>query len=241
MLDLRTDRSSVMRIAIVRIASGLALAAALCASPAGAHVASIDGAYDSLLGDSPDIVIHNTSAFAFTNVLLTLHGYQGANLGKTQSTTLGDIAAGADSAYIWNGTFVAGNLFSFDYDDSYAGTPFVISDPGCTIPGGGAYCARVGNFSVTFTALWNGHAIFSQFSPATNATGGFVGWEGLDPTGLSETAAYDVHNGTVGGTLAYIDVGKPGVPEPASWALMLLGFGGLGAVLRRRRQLAMTA
>ena len=27
------------------------------------------------------------------------------------------------------------------------------------------------------------------------------------------------------------------VPEPASWALMLVGFGGLGAVLRRRRQL----
>lgn len=27
-----------------------------------------------------------------------------------------------------------------------------------------------------------------------------------------------------------------GVPEPASWALMLMGFGGLGAMLRRRRQ-----
>ena len=26
------------------------------------------------------------------------------------------------------------------------------------------------------------------------------------------------------------------VPEPASWAMMLLGFGGLGAVLRRRRR-----
>jgi hypothetical protein len=29
--------------------------------------------------------------------------------------------------------------------------------------------------------------------------------------------------------------GAPGVPEPASWALMLVGFGGLGAVMRRRR------
>ena len=26
-----------------------------------------------------------------------------------------------------------------------------------------------------------------------------------------------------------------GVPEPAAWALMILGFGGIGAVLRRRR------
>jgi hypothetical protein len=29
----------------------------------------------------------------------------------------------------------------------------------------------------------------------------------------------------------------PGVPEPAAWAMMLLGFGGLGAVLRRRRRM----
>jgi hypothetical protein len=28
------------------------------------------------------------------------------------------------------------------------------------------------------------------------------------------------------------------VPEPASWAMMLVGFGGLGAILRRRRQAA---
>jgi hypothetical protein len=28
---------------------------------------------------------------------------------------------------------------------------------------------------------------------------------------------------------------QPGVPEPASWALMILGFGAAGAVLRRRR------
>jgi hypothetical protein len=32
---------------------------------------------------------------------------------------------------------------------------------------------------------------------------------------------------------------KAGVPEPASWAMMLLGFGGVGAMLRRRRSQAL--
>ena len=31
------------------------------------------------------------------------------------------------------------------------------------------------------------------------------------------------------------DITPQGVPEPAAWALMLLGFGGVGAALRRRR------
>jgi PEP-CTERM motif len=44
----------------------------------------------------------------------------------------------------------------------------------------------------------------------------------------------------LGETVASSDtVGTPGgVPEPASWAMMLVGFGGLGGVLRRRRQAA---
>ena len=32
-----------------------------------------------------------------------------------------------------------------------------------------------------------------------------------------------------------------GVPEPATWAMMLTGFGGLGALMRRRRALAVAA
>jgi len=33
----------------------------------------------------------------------------------------------------------------------------------------------------------------------------------------------------------------PGVPEPTSWALMIIGFGGVGAMIRRRRAVAATA
>ncbi|HEX3366617.1 PEPxxWA-CTERM sorting domain-containing protein [Phenylobacterium sp.] len=50
-------------------------------------------------------------------------------------------------------------------------------------------------------------------------TSGTVG-SGCDPTCA------------IAGRDAFLQVG---VPEPTSWALMLIGFGGLGAVLRRRR------
>ncbi|MGZ3376499.1 MAG: PEPxxWA-CTERM sorting domain-containing protein [Phenylobacterium sp.] len=36
------------------------------------------------------------------------------------------------------------------------------------------------------------------------------------------------------------DRGTLGVPEPAAWALMILGFGAVGAALRRRRSEALT-
>ena len=40
-------------------------------------------------------------------------------------------------------------------------------------------------------------------------------------------------SGSYDGTIAFSPVA---VPEPATWGLMIMGFGGMGAVLRRRRQ-----
>jgi hypothetical protein len=65
----------------------------------------------------------------------------------------------------------------------------------------------------------------------------------LDPTfaiapGTANSGAYSfIFSDGIGNTAP----GGGGVPEPSVWALMLIGFGGLGAALRRRRALAVTA
>jgi hypothetical protein len=174
------------------------------------------GCYDCGVFDTPSLVFHNTSGGVFTNAQMVLQGYQGLNNGLTATVSLGTLGAG-DTQIFWgslpgvpSGT-TPGNLTAYDYDDEYIGTSSIINDPtcgggGCAPGGGPQWYAQVGNFSVTFTATisggpFNGQPVFSVFSPDSNATGGFVGWEGLDPNGFSEQTAYDVHGGSISARL----------------------------------------
>jgi PEP-CTERM motif len=216
-------------------------------------IATISGIYDASATfgggayDTPTLVFHNTSGYDFTGAQVVLTGYQALNNGVTQTVSLGTMPNGMDSVLIWtnptagtismpagsvrvgpNSTYIlAGSLFTYDYDDSYT-----------------TASKTVGNFSVTFTATLsgvgslNGQPIFSVFSPTTNFTGGFVGWEGLDPTGLNETS-FDAHSGTISGTLAEINIGT--VPEPATLTMLGIGIAGMaGYGWRRKTQLAKT-
>jgi hypothetical protein len=59
--------------------------------------------------------------------------------------------------------------------------------------------------------------------------------------------AADIYDGATGRTYnvaakdAFVDRTRTGVPEPGTWALMLVGFGGAGAMLRSRRRLQRAA
>ena len=234
-------------------AFALATVASLAAvTPAEAvTVATISGCYDCGVFDTPSLIFNNTTGGTLTSAQMVLNGFQGQNNGLAATVDLGTLSAGS-TQFFWgtlpgvpSGT-TPGNLTAYDYDDQYINTSAIINDPtcggaGCAAGGGPQWYAQVGNFSVTFTALvsggtFNGQSVFSVFSPVTNATGSFVGWEGLDPNGFSESPAWDVHTGIVTGDLANIDLGvPPPVPEPESYALMLAGFAAMGFVARRRK------
>jgi hypothetical protein len=240
------------------LASTAIVGAALLTAPPAAQattVATISGCYDCGSGngfDTPSLIFNNSTGGNLINAQMVLLGYQGVNNGLTETVTLGTLGPG--STQIFWGSLPVGNnypgvtpgsLTSYDYDDEYINTSHAINNGTCGGPcvsgGGPQWYAQTGNFQVTFTATvqggsFDGQAVFSVFSPTTNATGTFVGWEGLDPNGYSEQPAYDIHNGVITGDLANIDLGlPPAVPEPSTWAMLLLGFAGIGFMAHRRR------
>ena len=77
--------------------------------------------------------------------------------------------------------------------------------------------------------------IASNYDSSAYVSGVSVG----DGSGFSpgyHAFADNVTLGTTGGNTTYnFELASPGVPEPATWGLMVMGFGGLGAILRRRR------
>ncbi len=196
--------------------------------------------------DTPNLFIVNTGANALTGLTITATGYQGLNNGISQSLTIPNVAAHSVLDVVWTSSTSAGSMFGYDYDDEYG---FKTYNSACNAVGSGL-CAQVGNFDVSLTGTLSSNPVSSSFSPDNHQDGGnqqaaFVGWEGIDPNGWSESI-YDIHSGSQPGVLAYIYTGTHGgqtTPESSTWAMMAVGFAGVGslALARRRKKAAAAA
>jgi hypothetical protein len=108
------------------------------------------------------------------------------------------------------GTSMGTFLFDFGLD-SFLGTMSGTATPSATIPG-------------TSDTLFS-YVITGGTGRFLGASGGFTGTGTADPRVRPSLVAIKFDG----------SIGAPAMPEPATWAMMLLGFGCIGASLRRQR------
>ena len=195
--------------------------AALALSAPSAHAASAIYTVTGTADGSLNGVAFNDAAFAFTLHGDTAHLSDDGSVQKVDPLDLADVTIQGFSAVtlniptslsrLSNGTETAlDGIIGGNLRNLLLWTTKVPVDFGHSFaPVGSNIVEIIGNtFDTTGGALTFTGASF---------------FDGQNPITIS-----GVVRGDVGG----------GVPEPAAWALMLLGFGGLGAVLRGRRAAA---
>ena len=113
------------------------------------------------------------------------------------------------------------------------------------------------SFTVDWTALTNAGDIVSNgdvtaLNNLLSTAGGqvLIGFHwGNVPGADGNVSAFYLWNNAATGSIhltntegwsnAVLYTAKPAVPEPATWAMMLLGFGGIGLTMRRNRKVAL--
>ncbi len=159
-------------------------------------------------------------------------------LGATNcaNTNISPTASACSGWYV--GNLVSGN--ATDLADSATAVNALLgtSFTGATLPILETLPSLSGN-AINFATLLTGTSVLAVH------VGGAVGAGGI---GYSGTAFFKVNNG---GDILTLNLpglsnarlftnGTPSVPEPATWLLMMLGFGGIGLAMRKRNGTSQT-
>ena len=145
-----------------------------------------------------------------------------------------------------------------------AGSPFTVTNVSGTITDDQGVLAGAGPFLITGVTVANGYAANDNllFVPASGSPTAFVDFGGISfntsNAALAVGPQFNLGGGgsNPSGTVLNDSANDPGgfpqptfgsnnvslsvtaVPEPATWAVMLVGFGGLGVAMRSRRKQA---
>jgi len=147
----------------------------------------------------------------------------------------------------WNGNFAPGDTLLFN---NYSGLINIVFDNPVTAAGAQFQANQFGDF---LARIWYDDGTFADlgFNVACNSnTSGddsavFIGV--ISDSANIAGITYGLHvtqdgppNSTSGFAIGNVEL-IDGVPEPGTWAMMLLGFGAIGIAIRRRRTTALLA
>ena len=144
----------------------------------------------------------------------------------------------------------SGGAFNVSFDDTFGATgvtPFTrflnfISSVAGTLQvrvdaAGGSFAEN--NTNLTGVSLVQNGVTTNvpQVTPDPFESRGLAGYavNAGQATALNIAGNTGTQTGGFSGSLAFVPNAVPGVPEPGTWAMMLLGFGALGMAMRRKQ------
>ena len=185
-------------------------------------------------------------AFAAVNIAgtLSVNAYNGTNNGLTINIGNNN---GVPSFLLSNTSTV--NLFTISTpesavnNDDYTHQPITVTF-NFTDPSDAAGNPIAGNTSgdtSLFGFFQNGQVVWDGPQTFTFGNGGAFSVALSDAT-FNEGAFWGLgnHGAHITGTFTLLSDSTPAVPEPATWAMMIGGFGLIGAAMRRRQKVSVT-
>ena len=188
-------------------------------------------------------------------------GTDGAGLFGTAGANLSGLAFSSVFVFDDSAEIIQRNDLHYNYGGTYVGTPSPLISVGLTIDGASYTPLMIGDFSQGYLAqralgiLTNNYYQLLQ-TTSGSFDGDHVSFNCYDKPKVSLGALtcdsrddglflLGANSATIGvfaitsATMSPpVDVGVSYVPEPATWAMMIAGFGLVGGALRRRRELA---